>query len=156
MPLHFTPHSIWNWRFDISRNDAEPLAEIWLSSIRNRGTITLGDLTIGISVRGLLKPSMSFNVDERTIATGAFASMWRTRLWLESSGQHYELHGRKLGQALEVYRGGQAIGMIAKRGLTRKGSADLPSDVPLQDRLFLIAQALYSWKRQASAAAAGT
>jgi hypothetical protein len=156
MGLVFKPTSAFKWHFEVYRDtetDRQALAEVRVASIRNRAVIQVGRLEIEASARGLLRPRFTFSHDERVMATAGSTGFLRSRLWLESSGRRYEIVGRMLGHSFDVSADGSFIGTIARSGIfTRNGRIELPEEVPIHDRLFMLALVAFLWRQQAAAA----
>jgi hypothetical protein len=153
--LRFVPVSAWAWHYSVFAGsaDEQPIAEVSVESIRNRGRIQIGDVEVVIEGKGWISPRFSFLVRDREIAFATTSSGFRTRFTLTSDGRTYSMQPRGFKSTLEVSEEDSTVGEIKTSGtFTRRGTLELRRDVPTHDSLFLLLLAAYHWKMQAAAA----
>jgi hypothetical protein len=121
-----------------------------------RGQITCGGLVLQIRDRGWLMPKVELSAEGEVMATakrkGISGRSWRVIL----PGADEPDLGIKptlfVGASYTVRRGGDMIGKIgASRGLDGKrvSHIDLPEDMPLALRLFVLWLVLLRWRTEA-------
>ena len=84
-------------------------------------------------------------------------SIWRNRFVFEHAGNQYELKKESTwGSAFVLWRDGVgSAGSVRSKGFfKREWIAELPEELPLEVRVFIVWLMAILWKRAASAAAA--
>ena len=145
----FESASICSMRFRvfIGRGGEDVTAEVWLSMMKNEGSIEIGDLEIQMKGKGVFSPEFAFSRNDQVIATGSIPLAFRTRIYLWSGGRHFETRPRALGEKLEITDGQRIVGHIRKKGVfNRRGTIELDEDIPAYDGLFLLMLAAHYWK----------
>ena len=93
------------------------------------------------------------------VASAEKLSTWKNRLVFEDvTPNRYKLKKEPVwGNAFVI--GGEGVGRVGsvrKKGLfKREWAAELPEELPLEARVFIVLLVFFLWKRAASAAAAG-
>jgi hypothetical protein len=84
-------------------------------------------------------------------------SIWRNRFVFEHAGNRYELKKESTwGSTFVLWRDGVgSVGSVRSKGFfKREWIAELPEELPLEVRVFIVCLMAILWKRAASAAAA--
>jgi hypothetical protein len=129
-------------------------AEIHLSSWRQHGTISVpGGPEYRVRRRGALGPFVLEGPDDSELAHASKPSAFRREFILEHGGRHYTL---KAGSAFQrdctVYCDGTLVGRVSPPSwLSRRAMADIPDDVPIVIRAFMVWLTLLVWKRDSDA-----
>ena len=88
------------------------------------------------------------------LARAEKASVFRHTLVIRHAGREYTLRHRSIfRQAFVLLDGSREIGSIVPEGIfTRKAAVDLPPDLALPLRLFIVWLTVMSWRQDAAAA----
>jgi hypothetical protein len=96
--------------------------------------------------------------DGRVVAMIEKPSVWRNRFVLEHGGNQYELKWQQQsfwGGAFVLFREGVGpVGSVRSEDFTREWIGELPEELPLEVRVFIVSLRIILWKRAASASAA--
>lgn len=152
------PKSWFSWNFKISEGPTT-IADLDLSSWREKGSLHIGEDDYDIYRKGLISPTIFFEEKGKLLARAEKSSMFRRGFSIQIDGRDFVLE-RKSGfrRAFVLSNDLGAIGSVAPISIfTRKATADLPEDLPVPIRLFVVWLVLLSWKRisQNSAGASG-
>jgi hypothetical protein len=92
------------------------------------------------------------------VALAEQPSTWKNRFVIEQGGHRYELEKESVWKSAFVIRreGGGLVGSIRREGVfKREWVAELPEELPLETKVFIVWLVILLGKRAASAAAAG-
>ena len=150
MMLHIVPTHWYSWDVTVT-DQSRPVADIALSWWREKGELTIDGALYRVSREA---PSGAF-VLERAGSISARAekpSVFRREFVLRHAGREYTLRRRSVfGRTFVLLDGSRVVGSIApKSPFTRKAAADLPRDLPLPVRMFIVWLTVMSWRRQRS------
>jgi hypothetical protein len=154
MPLTAVPKSWFSWDFWLKEPGGEAVAEVCLSSWRERGSVVVNGDTHRIYRKGLLGPFVMEAPDGSVVASATKASAFRRAFAIADSERRYVLKTvfafrRECG----VFRGEHRIGSIVPRSwLGRRASAQFAGEVPPVLQAFLTWLTLLLWKRESDAA----
>jgi hypothetical protein len=151
--LTANPQSWFSWDFTLAKN-GESLASIDLSSWREKGALTVANSTYRISREGLCSGAFVLESNGTVVARAHKPSAWTRRLILDFGGAQFELKPRSsFTRGFQLLTDGRAVGSLSPASfLNRKINVELPEDLPLQIRAFIVWLTVTLWKRDASAA----
>ena len=148
------PRHWFSWDFVVHDATPKPVAEVRLSSWRERGAIVADGVEHKVSRQGFLGAFVLVKGDS-VVASAEKPSAFRESFQIDQEGRRYTLKRRSLWQrALVLYEGEKEIGSLVPIGLfTRRAQIALPDELPLLLRLFVIWLAMLLWKRDSDVAA---
>jgi len=153
--LTAVPKSWFSWDFWLREPVGNAVAELRLSSWRERGSAVVGGITYRIYRKGLLGPFVMEAPDGSLVGSATKPSAFRREFAIADGEHSYVLKAvfafrRKCG----VFRGEQRIGSIEPDSwLGRSATAQFTDEVPPILQAFLIWLTLLLWKRYSDAAA---
>lgn len=152
--LTANPHSWFSWDFTLAKN-GESIANIDLSSWREKGALTVANATYRISREGLCSGAFLLESNGTVLARARKPSAWTRRLVLDFGGAKFELKPQSaFARGFQLLEDERIVGtLLPDSFLTRKFNVELPEDLPLQIRAFIVWLTVLLWKRDASAAA---
>ena len=152
--LTANPQSWFSWDFTLAMN-GESVADIDLSSWREKGALTVAKSTYRVYREGLCSGAFVLEFDGAVVARAHKPSAWTRRLVLDFGGAQFELKPRSaFTRGFQLLKGEQLVGtLLPANVLTRKINVELPEELPLQIRAFIVWLTVLLWKRDASAAA---
>lgn len=155
--LQLEPKHWYSWDFTLSAAGS-PVAQLDISSWRERGELTVQGARYKVSKQGLVSGDFRLESPAGTVATATRDGLFRRRYQITFGAKTLTLKARSTwGRAMVVLDGERAIGHVAPTGaFTRRAAADLPDTLPLPVRAFIVWLALLVWKREADAAGAVT
>lgn len=156
--LQAIPQSWLSWDFTVLQGEV-PIADIDVSRWREKGELTVAGATYRVYREGLLSGTFVLESAGGVLARAKKTTFFRSFL-VEHAGRQYTLRAKSAFRRqlvlLEGAEGSREIGSISPAGLfTRRASVDLPEELPLAVRVFLIWLTIVLWKRESDAAAAG-
>ena len=148
--LYAEPHSALSWDFTVYE-ESLPVAEVDLAWVRERAVVTIKDVNCDVyreSVGGAFVLAVDDYVLMRAVKTSVFSSSFDVTY----EERAYHLKKKSIfSRAFELWQDGSVVGTITPRGMfTRKADADLPNDLPLAVRVFMLWLVILIWKRAAS------
>jgi hypothetical protein len=148
------PHHWFSWDFSLL-DKGEPLAEIDMSSWREKGSLRVSDSSYLVYRERVLSGDFLLEANGTVIARAKKASAMTRRLLLTVADSQFELKPRSaLTRKFDLLSNGVIVGTLAPHGfLNRRMSVDLPEDLPLPIRSFVVWLTLLMWKRESEAAA---
>jgi hypothetical protein len=153
--LELVPRGWFSWDFNVLQNGA-PIAEIDISSWREKGVLVVGGSTYKVYREGLMSGRFILEVNGSQMAYAAKPSAWQRLFTVQHEGRTYILKAKAaFGRTFLLLENNQQIGAIAPSGmLTRKASVQLPDELPLPVKVFLLWLTVILWKRDSDAAVA--
>ncbi len=151
--LTANPQSWFSWDFTLVKN-GESLADIDLSSWREKGALTVASSTYRVYREGLCSGAFLLESNGTVVARAHKPSAWTRRLVLDFGGAQFELKPRSaFTRGFHLLKDERIVGTLLPASfLTRKINVELPEDLPLQIRAFIVWLTVMLWKRDASAA----
>ena len=151
------PKSWFSWDFTV-RQGSEPVADIDVSWWREKGVLTVAGTRYGVRREGLMSGAFVLESAGSVLARAEKTSAFVRSFIVAHAGRHYTLRARSAFlREIVLFDGPKETGSISPEGIfTRRASADLPEDLPLVVRIFLIWLTIILWKRDADSAAAAT
>jgi hypothetical protein len=154
--LSVAPKHWFSWDFAVRDETGRPVAEVKLSSWRERGAIRIAGVEHEVTRHGAVRGAFVLERGGSVLMRAEPPRSFRSGFQIEHEGKPYALKGRspwKRERAL--YAGDGLIGTVVPEGLfSSRARVDLPDSLPLVLRLFVVWLTLLLWKRESDAAAA--
>jgi hypothetical protein len=117
-----------------------------------KGAFAIDGATYRVYREALLSGPFVLEGQGGVVARAEKPSVFRREFVIRHAGHEYTLRPRSLWQrAFVLFDGSREIGSVApKSAMTRKAAADLPDDLPLPVRAFIVWLTLISWRRAQS------
>lgn len=138
--------------------DGATVAGIQQAAFRERAALRIGDRTLKLTRQGLLRGSLVLTEHGVEIARAERAGTM-SRVWhIRSTAGDYELvRPSWWRRAHELRSGGLTVGSIQPQGpFRRRVVADLPPQMAIELRVFILVAVLTLWRREDSAGATGS
>lgn len=147
------PDHWFSWDFTVRDAALQLVGGVTVASWRERGAVNASGIEHQVSRQGLLGP---FVLEHRgsIMASAEKPSAFRKTLQVEWGSRHFTLKARSVwSRDVALFEGGRTIGSITPDSFFgRRAQVDLPDDLPVVVRLFLIWLTVLLWKRDAVAA----
>ena len=152
--LTANPRRWYSWDFRLAENGTS-LAEIDLSSWREKGNLTVANTPYSVYREGLFSGAFVLESKGSVVARARKPSAWTRRLLIESGGSRFELKpGSSFTRRFKLLKDGKTVGTLSPASfLNRRINVELPEDIPLQIRAFIVWLTVLLWRRDAAAAA---
>jgi hypothetical protein len=153
--LSAVPKHWFSWDFAIQDATRHPVAEVRLSSWRERGAVSVQGVEHRVSRHGVLRGAFVLERGGSVLARAEKPSAFRREFQIEHDGKQYTLKARSIWRRERVlYDGDKEIGAVVPEGLfNRRARVELPDDLPLVLRLFVVWLTMLLWKRDSDVAA---
>jgi hypothetical protein len=158
--LELVPLGWFSWDFSVLQSGS-PIAEIRICSRRERGVLAVGGSRYNIYREGMMSGQFILELNGTQLAHAEKRS-WRYRSFtVQHEDKTYILKAESaFRQTFLLSENDRQIGSISPaRMFKRKAMADLPDELPLSIKVFLLWLTVILWKRDSeaavSAAAAG-
>ena len=151
------PKGWFSWKFRIT-DGVKEIADLDMSSWRERGELHIAGLSYALFRKGLLRPTFLLELNGSEIASATKSGALRRVITLQHDGQTYYLRRKSLiRRSVALLNDLGEIGSVSPAGfVTRRANVDLPENLRLPVRIFIIWLVLILWKRDSDSAAAGT
>jgi hypothetical protein len=149
--LEFGPRSWFSSRvYGIAQNGA-PIGEIDCAWLREEGTIKIGSTSYSASREGLMSGAFFLAANGQRLASADKPSALHRLFKVQIGGKTYTLKGAStFGRSFVLTEDDREVGSISPQGVFgRQAKANLPDDLTLEARAFLIWLVVVMWKRQA-------
>ena len=155
--LTVVPTSWLGWNFQVQGPTSEAIAEVRLSSWRERGRVVVAGSTYEIYRDGWVGPFILQGPDDSIGAIAMKPSVWRREFQIAHEGQRYALKATgAFRRACGLFRGERRLGSIAPTSWSsRRATVELAEELPRPMVAFAIWLTLLLWKRESDAAAGG-
>jgi len=157
--LRAVPEGWFSSNFIVFDRAGTPVARAGLSNWREIAKLEVGGTRYEARSKGRAgKKFVLEQEDGRVVAVVEKPSVWRNRFVFEHAGNRYELRRVSVwGSAFVLWREGVGpVGSVRSKALfKREWTADLPEELPLEVRVFIVWLMIILWKRGATAAAGG-
>ena len=146
----------FSWDYTISEGSRD-LADITMARWRESGVVTVQGVAFRASREGRMSGDFRLQGPGATVARASKPSAFRRAFVVAHEGDHYILRSRSLvSRAFVLLKGEREVGSVTPTSIfSRSAVIDLPADLPLPVRAFIVWLVIISWKRAARAAAAG-
>jgi hypothetical protein len=152
--LYAVPKHWFSWDFHLRSAGDEEVAEILLSSWRERGAILLGREEYRIHREGLTGPFLLESSDSVTAARAVKTSMLYREFILGYKDRNYTLKAiSPLHREFGLFAGENRIGSIRPESwFGRRAIIEFTDELPLLIQVFSVWLAFLLWKREADSA----
>jgi hypothetical protein len=149
--LQIAPTHWFSWNCTVS-DESRRVADIRLNWMREKGVLTIEDQTYRVYREAWMSGAFVIEHAGSVIAQAEKPSMFRRELVIRHAGREYTLRPASIfGRRFVLLQGSRQIGSLTPRGVfTRKAAADLPHDLPLPVRIFIVWLTVISWRREQS------
>jgi len=153
--LRATPVSWFSWNFLVSDGD-NPVAEINLAWLREAGQLSVGETSYRVYREGVMSGAFILEKDGVRLARAEKPSAVFRSFVVDYNGRSFTLEAESALRRKFVLKDGEGlVGSIFPEGtFTRKCIVDLPPDIPLAVRVFMIWLVIILWKRESDGSAA--
>jgi hypothetical protein len=151
MMLRVVPTHWYSW--DVTVTDtSRPVADMTMSWWREKGALTIDGSTYRLYREAPMSGAFLLEQAGSVLARAEKPSIFRREFVVRHAGREYTLRPRSIwGRAFVLLAGPRQVGSIApKSTFTRHADADLPPDLPLPVRMFIVWLTMISWRRQQS------
>ena len=126
------------------------IADIDMSSWREKGTLAIDDTSYDVYREGMVSGDFILEDDGIEIAAAEKPSAFKRMFHVHYANQVFTLKAASVfRRAIAVYADGYQVGMMEPRGVfTRRTDVDLPEELPLPVRVFMIWLAVVLWQRE--------
>lgn len=147
--------SWFSWDYIVT-DGASPIAEIDVSWWREKGVLTVRGSTYDVYREGLISGAFLLESDGSILARAEKPSAFRRSFELECGKKFYMLRAASaFRRKFVLVDGDREVGEIGPDGVfTRRATADLPEDIPLPVKVFIIWLVVIMWKRESDSASA--
>ena len=134
---------------------AQPVADIDVSRWRERGLLTVQGLTYEVYREGQMSGAFILKSAGSVLARAKKPSAFRRSFIIEHAGRQYTLRATSaFRRQFLLLEGSREIGSLSPEGLfTRRARVDLPQELSLPVKVFIIWLAVILWKRQTDSGA---
>ena len=152
--LTAVPTRWFSWEFTVN-DGPRAVATIDVSWWREQGTLTVGGVDHRVYREGMLSGDFILEAAGSVVARARKPSVFRRAFEIEHGRRRYELHATSvLRRRMVLLEGDKTIGSLSPQGVfTRRADVDLPPDLPLAVRVFVIWLAVILWKRESDSGA---
>ena len=156
--LRAIPKGWFSWDFTVMEG-SRPVADIDISWWREKGVLTVEGKSYKVYREGLMSGAFILESGGSVLARAEKPSAFLRHFEIDHDGRRYTLRAKHAwGRAFELLDGLTRIGSLHPDGLfTRRVIVDLPEDLPMPVRVFIIWLTVILWKRasDSSTASAG-
>jgi hypothetical protein len=147
--LQIVPTHWYSWNVTVS-DASRPVAVIVVSWLREKGALTIDDTTYRVYREAPMAGDFILEHAGSVLARADKPSIFRREFVIRHAGREYTLCPRSLlGRTFVLIEGSRQVGSLAPTGVfTRHAAADLPHDLPLPVRMFIVWLTVISWRRQ--------
>ena len=147
--LQIVPTHWYSWDFRVT-DESRPLADITVSNWREKGALTVGDTTYRVYREAPTSGRFVVEHAGSVLAHAEKPSFLRFEFVIHHAGREYTLRRESwFGRTFVLLAGPRQVGSIVPNSaFTRNAAADLPRDLPLAVRMFIVWLTVISWRRQ--------
>ena len=146
--LQIVPTHWYSWNFTVT-DESRPVADIATTGWRKTGVLTIDDARYEVSRETPISGDFVLQHDGNVLARAGKPSIFRRDFVIQHDGHEYRLAPKSLfGRTHVLLDESREIGSVApENAFTRHAAADLPHDLPLPVRMFVVWLTLLSWRR---------
>ena len=150
--LSAIPNGWFSWDFTIF-DDHKAIAKIDLAWVREAGKLYLDGSNYRVYREGLLSGAFILEKEGRVLARAEKPSALFRSFQVEYNDKSFTLEAESpLRRKFVLREGGQTIGSVRpENAFTKRAIIDLPADIALPVRIFMVWLTLILWKREADA-----
>ena len=151
MMLQVVPTHWYSWDVTVT-DESRPVADIAVSWWREKGALTIDGATYRLYREAPMSGEFILEHAGSVLARAEKPSIFRREFVLRHAGREYTLRPRSIfRREFVLLDGSRQVGSIAPTSaFTRKAAADLPHNLPLPVRMFVVWLTVISWRRQQS------
>jgi hypothetical protein len=151
MVLQIVPTHWYSWDFTVTE-ESRPVADITTSWWGEKGALTIDDTTYRVYREGPMSGAFVLEHAGSVLARAEKPSVFRREFVIYHAGHEYTLRRESMfRRAFVLLDGSRQVGSLApKSAFTREAAADLPRDLPLPVRMFIVWLTVISWRREQS------
>jgi hypothetical protein len=152
MTTQIIPKSWLSWDYTVL-DDSRPVAHIALNQWRDNGELTAGDTTYRVYRVAPLSRAFVLEGADGVLARAEKPSVFRHTLIVRHAGREYTLRHRSMfRKPFVLLCGSKELGSLVPKGIfAREAVVDLPSDLALPLRLFIVWLTVMAWRQDAVA-----
>ena len=153
MALKAIPRKWWSWTFSVF-NDGREIAELSFACLREGGGLRFCDSIYRIYRQGMFSGSFILETNGQITAYAEKPSVLHRSFTVHHAGKTYILEAESAFRRKFVLRNADSVtGSISpEKACARDARIDLPTELPLPVRLFMVWLTLLLWKRDADSA----
>lgn len=147
------PRHWFSWDFTLF-DKGESLAEIGMSSWREKGRVTVSNTTYRVYREGFFTGAFVLESNGTVLARAEKPSAMTRKVVVHFGGSQFELKPRSgLSRKFQLLSGGAIVGTLSPAGfLSRRMNIELSEDLPLLIKVFVVWLTVLLWKRESEAA----
>ncbi len=158
MLLRAIPKSWFSYDFAVSDARGTLVGGADLSNWRERAELDIGGRRYQAHHGSWEKEFILIGEGGKKVVVAEKLSAWKERFSFEYDGHHYELRKESVwkGDLVLSQEGVGAVGYVRRKGMfKREWEAELPNELPVEVRVFIVWLAVLLARRSDSAAASG-
>jgi hypothetical protein len=156
--LRAVPDGWFSYDFTVFDRGETPVARADLANWRETAKLEVGGTHYEAHRKGWANGEFVLETEDgRVVAVAEKPSAWKDRFVFEHGGNRYELKKESAWRSAFVLScdGVGLVGSIRQKGFfNRELTVDVPEELPLEVRVFIVWLVIILWKREASSAAA--
>ena len=149
MMLHIAPTHWYSWDFTVT-DESRTVADITMSWWGEKGALTIDDRTYRVRRQALMSGAFVLEHAGSELARAEKPSLFRREFVIHHAGREYTLRRESLfRRAFVLVTGSRQVGSLTpKSAFTREAAVDLPHDLPLPVRMFIVSLTVILWRRE--------
>jgi hypothetical protein len=153
--LQATPRGWFSWNFVLSDGEEE-IADIRLAMLREAGELVVDGKTYRVNREAIMSGAFVLTKDSLELARAEKPSAFQRSFQVSQDGRSYTLGAESaLRRRFVLKENGQLVGSVYPvSAFSRKCAVDLPAEIPLPVRVFMVWLVIILWKRDSDSAAA--
>ena len=146
--LQIAPVHWYSWDLKVT-DELRPVADIAMNWWREQGVLAIDGATYRAYREGLVSGAFVLKGPGGVLVRAEKPSAFRREFVIRHEGREYTLQARStFRREFVLLEGSREVGSLAPQSVfTRKAAADLPSDLPVPVRMFIVWLAMISWRR---------
>jgi len=155
--LRAVPNGWFSYDFTLFDRTGRPVARVDLANWREKAKLEVSGTPYEAHHKAWASEFV-LEKDGQVLAVAEKPSTWKDRFFFEHGGNRYELKKESAwGRTFELTRDGVgSVGSVRPKGaFRREWTVDMPGELPLEVRVFLVWLAVLLWRRADSTAASG-
>ena len=156
-PLIATPKHWFSWDFSVLHKE-QIITQLDLSVWREKGIFKIQGLEYKVSRAKLLSGNYKLESMGNVIATANKPSLLRKRFIIQFLDNEFELVSKSIfGRSFLLLQSNKVIGSIKSANfLNRKAVVNLPDDIPIHVKSFMLWLVIIMWKRESNSSSGGS
>jgi len=153
--LQATPRGWFSWNFVVSEGEEE-VADIRLAMLREAGELVVRDMSYRVNREGIMSGAFVLLDGSMELARAEKPSAFQRSFQVSHAGKSYALAAESAFRRKFVLReSGRPVGSVYPlNAFTRRCVVDLPDEISLPVRVFMVWLVIILWKRDSDSAAA--